>query len=87
MTTRLLKPQRKARACGNCTHFAPNGTAFVHRAKGGIYHAIGEQARGECRARPPKPSRKTGEAVWPDVVASDFCGVFERPETKARGAA
>ena len=84
---RFIKPPRKARACANCIHFASNGTAYVHRPVGGIYHAIGEQARGDCRARPPKPNQKTGEAVWPDVVGNDWCSGFERPETKARGAA
>ncbi len=83
MTTRLLKPQRKARACGNCTHFAPNGTAFVHRAKGGIYHAIGEQARGECRRGLRSPTarreRPSGRMSSPATSAARF----ERPETKS----
>jgi hypothetical protein len=85
---RLIKPPRKAKACAHCLHFAPTGTVFVVRPTGETFHAIGEQVRGDCRARPPKPNRKTGEAVWPDVVGNDWCSGFARPETKAdRGAA
>ena len=85
---RLISPSRKARACGNCVHFAPTGTVFVTGPTSGGRYATIEQLHGECRARPPKPDRKSWQAVWPDVVAADFCGTFARPETKVeRGTA
>ena len=82
MRTRLIKPPRKAKACANCIHFARTGTAFVHRSVGGFYGLIGEEARGDCRAKPPRRDKKTGDALWPDVVGSDWCGGFARPEAK-----
>lgn len=80
MSRPLIRPARKARACANCRHFARTGTADVHRSVGGIYRTVGEQVRGECRARPPIRDRRTGAAAWPDVVASDWCSGFTKSE-------
>ncbi|MCJ2069671.1 hypothetical protein MKK75_12875 [Methylobacterium sp. J-030] len=86
MTQRLLKPSRKAKACANCCHFAQTSTAYVYGGRG-ILGTIGEQARGDCRAKPPTRDRKTGDAVWPDVVAADWCSAFSRPGTMKYGEA
>ena len=84
MSRTLIRPARKARACANCCHFAQNGTAYVYGGRG-ILGAVGEQARGDCRAKPPTRDRKTGDAVWPDVLSRDWCSAFTRPETAKRG--
>ena len=87
METRLLKPPRAAKACANCVHFARTGTALVHRPIGGIYRCIGEQPQGDCRAKPPRRDKKTGDALWPDVLGNDWCSAFARPETVKPGEA
>ncbi|MCJ2063251.1 hypothetical protein MKK63_11070 [Methylobacterium sp. J-088] len=82
----LIKPPRKAKACAWCQHFAQNSTAYVYGGRG-ILGAIGEQPRGDCRAKPPRRDKKTGDALWPDVLGNDWCSAFARPETVKRGEA
>lgn len=74
--SRLIRPSRK-KACANCLHFACNGTAYVHRPLGGIYRVVGEQARGDCRVKPPGRDKTSGAAMWPDVLGNEWCGAFE----------
>ncbi len=83
---RLIKPPRKAKACAWCQHFAQNGTAYVYGGRG-ILGAIGEQPRGDCRAKPPRRDKKTSDALWPDVLGNDWCSAFARPATVKRGEA
>ncbi len=90
MTRRLLKPQRKARACAHCIHSRPERKrrSCIALRAGSTTPLESKRAASAGGARPPKPNRKSGEAIWPDVVAGDFCGAFLRPEAKAdRGQA
>ena len=80
MSRPLIRTSRKARACANCRHFAEIGTALVIGGHG-VLGIVGHQARGECRAAAPTRDRKTGNAVWPVVVASEWCAGFTRVGT------